>query len=62
MGDLLGARCVVSHAGGDLNGALLRAGLVDELHVVTVPALVDGLGTRRSRTGRRSPPGRRRCV
>ncbi|MEU4622619.1 hypothetical protein AB0G04_21955 [Actinoplanes sp. NPDC023801] len=26
MGDLLGARCVVSHAGGGLNGALLRAG------------------------------------
>lgn len=41
----LGARCVVSEAGGGLNGALLRAGLVDELHVITVPALVGGLGT-----------------
>jgi 2,5-diamino-6-(ribosylamino)-4(3H)-pyrimidinone 5'-phosphate reductase len=41
----LGARCVVSEAGGGLNGALLRAGLVDELHVVTIPALVGGLGT-----------------
>jgi riboflavin biosynthesis pyrimidine reductase len=25
--------------------ALLRAGLVDELHVITVPALIGGLGT-----------------
>ncbi len=41
----LGARCLVSEAGGGLNGALLRAGLVDELHVVTVPALIGGLGT-----------------
>jgi len=45
MGAKLGARCVVSEAGGGLNGALLRAGLVDELHVVTVPALVGGLDT-----------------
>lgn len=43
--DRLGVECVVSEAGGGLNGALLRAGLVDELHVVTVPALVGGLGT-----------------
>jgi riboflavin biosynthesis pyrimidine reductase len=41
----LGAECVVSEAGGGLNGALLRAGLVDEVHVVAVPALVGGLGT-----------------
>lgn len=41
----LGATCVVSQAGGGLNGALLRAGLVDELHVITVPALVGGAGT-----------------
>jgi len=41
----LGAECVVSEAGGGLNGALLRAGLVDELHIVTVPALIGGLGT-----------------
>jgi riboflavin biosynthesis pyrimidine reductase len=41
----LGAQCVVSEAGGGLNGALLRAGLVDELHIITVPALVGGLGT-----------------
>jgi len=42
---LLGAECLVSEAGGGLNGALLRAGLVDELHVITVPALIGGLGT-----------------
>ena len=41
----LGARCLVSQAGGGLNGALLRAGLVDELHIITVPALIGGLGT-----------------
>jgi 2,5-diamino-6-(ribosylamino)-4(3H)-pyrimidinone 5'-phosphate reductase len=41
----LGAECLVSEAGGGLNGALLRAGLVDELHIITVPALVAGLGT-----------------
>lgn len=41
----LGAECVVSEAGGGLNGALLRAGLVDELHIITIPALTGGLGT-----------------
>ena len=41
----LGAECLVSEAGGGLNGALLRAGLVDELHIVTIPALIGGLGT-----------------
>ena len=41
----LGTRCLVSEAGGGLNGALLRAGLVDELHIITVPALIGGLGT-----------------
>jgi riboflavin biosynthesis pyrimidine reductase len=41
----LDAQCLVSAAGGGLNGALLRAGLVDELHIITVPVLVGGLGT-----------------
>jgi len=41
----LGAECLVSQAGGGLNGALLRAGLVDEIHVITIPALIGGLGT-----------------
>lgn len=41
----LGASCVISEAGGGLNGALLRAGLVDELHLVLLPALVGGRDT-----------------
>ncbi|MDR2986837.1 MAG: RibD family protein [Nocardiopsaceae bacterium] len=41
----LDAECLVSEAGGGLNGALVRAGLVDELHIITVPALVGGFGT-----------------
>ena len=53
----LGAGCVLSEAGGGLNGALLRAGLVDELHIVTVPALVGGLGTPSVADGPPLPPG-----
>jgi len=45
MGTELGIRCVLSNAGGGLNGALLRAGLIDELHLKLAPALVGGLGT-----------------
>ncbi|MBN1642099.1 MAG: dihydrofolate reductase family protein [Anaerolineae bacterium] len=42
---LLGVTCVLSTAGGRLNGALLRAGLIDELHVEFLPALVGGMDT-----------------
>jgi 2,5-diamino-6-(ribosylamino)-4(3H)-pyrimidinone 5'-phosphate reductase len=45
MKDQLGATCVVSEAGGGLNGALLRSGLVDELHLLLLPSLIGGLGT-----------------
>ncbi|HVX47274.1 MAG TPA: dihydrofolate reductase family protein [Mycobacteriales bacterium] len=45
MAARVGIRCVLSTAGGGLNGALLRAGLIDELSLTIAPALVGGLGT-----------------
>ncbi|GAA3104568.1 riboflavin biosynthesis pyrimidine reductase [Kribbella aluminosa] len=45
MGTELGITCVLSTAGGGLNGALLRADLIDELHVTVLPALIGGVGT-----------------
>ena len=41
----LGITCVLSNAGGGLHGALLRAGLIDELYLRVLPALIGGLGT-----------------
>ena len=41
----LGVSCVLSTAGGRLNGALLRAGLVDEINVEVLPAVIGGLRT-----------------
>ncbi|MFH1039168.1 MAG: dihydrofolate reductase family protein [PVC group bacterium] len=41
----LGVECVVSTAGSRLNGALLRAGLVDEVSLVLLPALIGGCTT-----------------
>lgn len=41
----LGISCVVSNAGGGLNGALLRARLLDEIWVTIAPALVGGSST-----------------
>ena len=43
--ETLGVTCVVSAAGGRLNGALLRAGLVDEIQVLMLPAIVGGRDT-----------------
>ncbi|MGA9749479.1 MAG: RibD family protein [Nocardioides sp.] len=45
LGELLEVTTVVADGGGGINGALLRAGLVDEVHVITFPALVGGLAT-----------------
>ncbi|MGC4942978.1 RibD family protein [Kribbella sp. DT2] len=45
MYEVLGVTCVVSTAGGGLNGELLRADLVDEIHLVISPAIIGGLGT-----------------
>lgn len=45
MAGRLGIPCVLSTAGGGLNGALLRAGLIDELSLSLFPGLVGGLGT-----------------
>lgn len=41
----LGVRCILSTAGGRLNGALLRAGLVDEVNVEFLPGIIGGLST-----------------
>ncbi|MBN1886782.1 MAG: dihydrofolate reductase family protein [Thermoflexales bacterium] len=41
----LGVTCVLSTAGGRLNGALLRAGLVDEVNIEFFPAIIGGLET-----------------
>ena len=42
---LLGIERLVSTAGGRLNGALLRAGLVDAVSIVFFPALIGGFAT-----------------
>lgn len=45
MACLLGVSCVVCTAGSRLNGALLRANLIDEVSLVLLPALIGGLET-----------------
>lgn len=45
MQDRLAVTCVVSEAGGGLNAALLRAGLIDEIQVIVLPAVIGGKGT-----------------
>lgn len=41
----LGVETILSTAGGKLNGALLRAGLVDEINVEFLPAVIGGFDT-----------------
>jgi riboflavin biosynthesis pyrimidine reductase len=45
LGERLGVTSLLSTAGGRLNGALLRAGLVDEVNVEFLPGIVGGLDT-----------------
>ena len=45
MHSKLGVERVLSTGGGKLNGALIRAGLVDEVNVELLPAVVGGLRT-----------------
>ena len=45
MATQVGIHCVLSTAGGELNGALLRAGLIDELTLTLSPVLVGGADT-----------------
>ena len=45
MKALLGVECLLSTGGGRLNGALLRAGLIDEVNVEFLPALIGGVDT-----------------
>lgn len=45
LAEELGARTVVATGGGRLSGALLRAGLVDEVDVEFLPAVIGGRGT-----------------
>lgn len=54
---VLGAVAVIADGGGGINGALVRAGLVDEVHVITFPALVGGLTTPSFVDGTPLPPG-----
>lgn len=41
----LGVTRVLAAGGGGINGALLRAGLIDEIHLLVLPAAVGGAGT-----------------
>jgi len=45
LGSRLGVATLLSTAGGRMNGALLRAGLVDEVNVELLPGVVGGLDT-----------------
>ncbi|HEY31871.1 MAG TPA: deaminase [Dehalococcoidia bacterium] len=41
----LGVTCICSAGGGKINGALLRAGLVDEINILVCPVVIGGMET-----------------
>jgi riboflavin biosynthesis pyrimidine reductase len=45
VGAKLGVECLLSMAGGRLNGALLREGLIDEVNILFTPRLIGGFET-----------------
>ena len=45
LGQRLGVRTVVCTGGGRLGGAMLRAGLVDEIDIDVLPVAIGGRGT-----------------
>lgn len=45
LGAKLGVRALLSTAGGTLNGALLRAGLIDEINLEIFPGVIGGTRT-----------------
>jgi riboflavin biosynthesis pyrimidine reductase len=45
LNEALGVQTVVSEGAGRLNGSLLRAGLIDELHLELAPLVIGGSGT-----------------
>jgi len=57
MQGLLRSRCLVSEGGGGINGALLRAGLVDEIQMIWFPTVIGGAGTPSSFDGDPLAPG-----
>jgi riboflavin biosynthesis pyrimidine reductase len=44
LGEVFGVDCVVSDAGGVLNGVLLRSGLVDEIDIQFLPVVIGRAG------------------
>jgi len=56
LGGRLGVQTVVSTGGGRLNGALLRAGLLDEIEIEVVPIAVGGTTTPALFTATDLPP------
>ncbi len=45
LAEELGVTRVLSEGGGRLNGALLSAGIVDEINIVVIPAIAGIVGT-----------------